>query len=321
MKTIVTHIGPDLDAITSIWFVKTFFSGWEEASLAFVPAGKTLGGKPPDDDPELLHVDTGFGAFDHHQSDADTCAAALVYEVIKKERGADGALERLVAVVNDVDHFREVFYPNPVADFWEFGLVAQIDGWRLLFSENPIKIVELGMQALDGIYKVMQNKIWAEKEIKENSIPFDTKWGKGWGGDRERRGGTSGTENGVCRGGTQGPEKGYIRIKTLPKPEIDLTGVFETLKADEPDATWFLHASRHMVLNGSSKNPDMKPTKKSLEEIIEVIKKYERLHFLQCHFRHNAVKTRLSGRRSSCDSRYQPAGAGAPVGHTQKARR
>ena len=122
MKTIVTHFGPDCDAITSIWLAKTFLQGWEEAALAFVPAGTTLGGAPPDDNPEILHVDTGFGRFDHHQSDADTCAAMLVYGEIKKQRGPDAALERIVGVINDIDHFREVFFPNPTADFWNFGL-------------------------------------------------------------------------------------------------------------------------------------------------------------------------------------------------------
>ena len=53
MKTIVAHIGPDCDAITSIWLVKMFFPGWEEASYAFVPAGTTLGKLPPDDNPEI----------------------------------------------------------------------------------------------------------------------------------------------------------------------------------------------------------------------------------------------------------------------------
>jgi hypothetical protein len=75
MKTVVTHIGPDLDAITSVWLVKTYFPGWEEAHMAFVPAGTTLRGEPPDSDPEIIHVDTGFGDFDHHQTDEDTCAA------------------------------------------------------------------------------------------------------------------------------------------------------------------------------------------------------------------------------------------------------
>ena len=181
MKTIVAHIGPDLDAIASIWLVKTYFPGWEEAMLAFVPAGNTLGGKPPDNDPEVIHVDTGFGKYDHHQTDADTCAALLVYEEVKKTHGADPAMERLLSVVNDIDHFREVFFPNPTADFWELGLVTQIDGWRLLYADNPMNIVDLGMQGLDGICKTFQNKVWAERELKEKGVEFETQWGKGIG--------------------------------------------------------------------------------------------------------------------------------------------
>jgi hypothetical protein len=273
MKTIVTHIGPDLDAIASIWLVKTFFPGWEEAMLAFVPAGNTLEGKSPDDNPEIIHVDTGFGKFDHHQNDADSCAALLVYEEVKKGHGADPAMERLLSVVNDIDHFREVFFPNPTADFWDLGLVTQIDGWRLLYSENPIKIVDLGMQALDGIYKTFQNKVWAEKELKEKGVEFETQWGKGMGVE-------TGNDEVVHLAQKMGyviavrkdPKKGYVRIKSLPKDEIDLEALYNKLKAEEPTATWFLHASHHMVLNGSSKNPDMRPTQKTLQQIIDVIK-------------------------------------------------
>lgn len=271
MKTIVTHIGPDLDAITSTWLVKTFLPGWEEASIAFVPAGTTLNKMIPESNPEILHVDTGFGKFDHHQTDADICASTLVYEEIKRVNGPDPVLERMVAVVNDVDHFREVFYPNAAADYWEFWVVGQIDGWRLLFADNPLQIMELGFQSLDGIYKVMLNKLWAEKELA-NGIEFTTRWGKGIGFDTvndevihqsQKRGYAV-----VIR---KDPKKGYVRIKTLPKPDIDLTELYERLKATEPEATWFLHASRHMILNGSSKNPDMKPSKRTLAELVAVI--------------------------------------------------
>ena len=273
MKTIVTHIGPDLDAIAGIWLIKMFFPGWEEASLGFVPAGNTLGGKPPDDNSEIIHVDTGFGKFDHHQNNADTCAALLVYEEVKRTRGTDPAMERLLALVNEIDHFREVFFPNPTADFWDLGLVTQIDGWRLLFADNPIKIVELGMQALDGIYKTFQNKVWAEKELKEKGVEFETKWGKGIGVE------TTNDETvhlaqkmGYAVAVRKDPKKGYVRIKSLPKDDIDLEALYNKLKSDEPDATWFLHASHHMVLNGSSKNPEMRPTKKTLQQIIDVMK-------------------------------------------------
>lgn len=271
MKTIVTHIGPDLDAITSTWLVKTFFPGWEEAALAFVPAGTTLNKMPPDSDPEILHVDTGFGRFDHHQTDADTCASMLVYDDIKKNQGIDPVLERMMAVINDVDHFREVFYPNAAADYWEFWLVGQIDGWRQMYADNPIKIMELGFESLDGIYKVMLNKIWAEKEMEKAQL-FETKWGKGMGfetvNDEVIH---QAQKRGVSVVIRKDPKKGYVRIKSLPKEEIDFTKLYERLKADEPESTWFLHASRHMVLNGSAKNPDMKPSKKTLAELINVI--------------------------------------------------
>lgn len=273
MKTIVTHIGPDLDAIMSVWLVKTFFPGWKEAAIAFVPAGKTFKNLPPDDNPELIHVDTGLGTFDHHQSDADTCASVLVYEEIVKTKGEDEALRRFVGVVNEIDHFREVFFPNPTADYWDLGIISQIDGWRLMHSEDPLKVVALGMDALDAIYKTFQNKVWAEAELKEKAVHFDSPWGKAFGIETTNDEVVHlGQKMGYAVVIRRDPRKGYVRIKSLPKDDIDLTGVYNTLKQKDPAATWFLHASRHMVLNGSAKNPDMRPTTLSLQEIIDVLK-------------------------------------------------
>lgn len=272
MKTIVTHIGPDLDAITSTWLAKTFLPGWEEAAIAFVPAGTTLNKMEPDSNPDILHVDTGFGKFDHHQTAEDTCASMLVYEEIKATQGADPVLERMVRVVNDVDHFREVFYPNAAADYWEFWMVGQIDGWRLIHAENPLRIMELGFASLDGVYKVMLNKMWAEKEL-ENATEFPIRWGKAAAFETvndevihqaQKRGFAL-----VIR---KDPKKGYVRIKTLPKETIDITPLYEKLKEADPKATWFLHASRHMVLNGSAKNPEMKPSSLTLQQLIDVTK-------------------------------------------------
>lgn len=273
MKTIVTHIGPDLDAITSVWLVKKFFRGWGEAVLAFVPAGNTLKGMEPDSDPEILHVDTGFGKFDHHQTNADTCASKLIYEEIVLTNGDDEALFRMIALVNETDHFREVFYPNATADYWDFSIIAQIDGWRLLYSEDPLKVVALGMDSLDGIYKTFQNKIWAEKELSQGT-EFNTKWGKAIALETTNDEVVHlGQKKGFALVIRKDPRKGYLRIKSLPKSEIDLEPIYNKLKEDEPEASWFLHASHHMVLNGSSKNPTMKPSRRPLSEIVETIKK------------------------------------------------
>ena len=42
MKRIVTHTSPDMDAITSVWFIKRYLSGWENAEVRFVPAGQPI---------------------------------------------------------------------------------------------------------------------------------------------------------------------------------------------------------------------------------------------------------------------------------------
>ena len=53
--------------------------------------------------------------------------------------------------------------------------------------------------------------------------------------------------------------------------DIDLTLVYEKLKKMDPQATWFLHVGRKMLLNGTPKNPKMVPTKLSLTDIIKVL--------------------------------------------------
>ncbi len=69
------------------------------------------------------------------------------------------------------------------------------------------------------------------------------------------------------------PRKGYVRIKARPDSGIDLTKTYEQLKKMDPSATWFLHASLKMLLNGSVKNPKMRPSTLSLSAIISVLEK------------------------------------------------
>lgn len=282
MKTIVTHIAPDVDAVTSIWLLMRFLPGWEKAEVKYVPAGKTLNNEIVDSDPDILHVDTGMGILDHHQTDEDTCAARRTLEYISKalsvkrkaesNKFPDEAVERLVDVVNDIDHFREVYYPNPTADFYDLNLVGILDGLKLLYPDNHQKLVDLSFLALDGIYKTFQNKIWAEDEIREKGIEFKTKWGKGLAietiNDETVR---IAQKQGYVLAVRKDPKKGFVRIKALPASQVDLTSCYNIYKKKDTKATWFLHASRKMVLNGSVKNPESKPTSLTLREIVEVL--------------------------------------------------
>lgn len=281
-KTIVTHFAPDVDAVTSVWLLKRFTTSWQDADVAFVAAGKTLNNDIVDSDINILHVDTGMGMLDHHQSDEDTCAAKRTLEYVRevKERKfysqnrSEEALDRLVEVVNDIDHFREVYFPNPAADFYDFGLVAILDGWKQLFGDDNEKIASLGMIVLDGIYKKFQDKVWAEKELQENGIQFQSRWGKGIAvetiNDEVVK---MAQRQGFVMAIRKDPKKGYVRIKAIPSSDADLSPYFAKLKKKDPEATWFLHASRKMLLNGSVKNPESRPSHLALSDIISLFSK------------------------------------------------
>lgn len=306
MKVIVAHASPDLDAISSVWVIKRFLQGWEDSQIKYVPAGETINGKIPENaiekigEDEVIHVDTGLGPLDHHQTKSDkVCAASLTWEYIKKTLTQHSenlreekieAVDRMIKVVVDVDHFKEVFWKNPTADHYEFNLVGILDGLKIMKPDQDDYYTQFVMEALDGILHEFENRIWAEKEIKENGKIFETRFGKGIGFETINDTVIKLAQKmGYVLVVRKDPRKGYVRIKGLPNSnnessprveagritnhDIDLTLVCEQLKKMDPEATWFLHIGKKMLLNGTTKNPKMKPTKLSLMEIIKVLEK------------------------------------------------
>ncbi len=314
MRRIVTHKSSDLDAITSVWLIKRFLTNWDSASVEFVNAGDKLEGEYQNageaieiiDGIETITVDTGMGALDHHQTaDNNCCGASLALDfvlthsdssLIKHDVRRD-AVKRIVELVIDDDHFQEVYYPDSSHDIYEFGLVAIIQGFKLENQKDDGALVEFMMVCLDSVLQNLEKKIWAENEIKEKGVEFDSKWGKAMAVE------TINDEvlklaqmQGYKLAVRKDPNGGFVRIKAIPdvrsknyevgikgedaKKEqeliktIDLTQAYEKLKEMDSEASWFLHASKRMLLNGSSKNPEMKGTKLTLPEVIEVLSKF-----------------------------------------------
>jgi len=297
MKIIVTHTAPDMDAVTGVWILKRFLPGWKDAEVKFVPAGSRLPSSRANEltdpiekigDNEVIHVDTGLGPLDHHQTaDDKVCGASRAWDYVRENSSEfkspedsdkivnrEQAISRMIQVVVDVDHFKEVFRPEPSADYHDFSVIGILDGLKLLKPDSDLYYVEFISEALDGLLRDFENKIWAEKEIEGNSTPFETVWGKGLGMETIN-------DDVIKTAQLQGfavvvrkdPRKGYVRIKANPQFDIDLTNIYEQLKKMDPDATWFLHVSRKMLLNGTPKNPKMVPTKLFLDQIISVLKK------------------------------------------------
>lgn len=279
MFTIVTHHIPDLDAIASVWMIKKFLPNWQDANVCYVPAGETLDKMTVDSDPHIMHVDTGFGFLDHHQTDSDTCAAKKTYRHIQKNVTKDEiweneALERMADVVNFYDHFREVTIPDIKADYHVFDCINIIDGLKSLYPLDNQKITDTGFIIMDAIYKMMQEKIWAEEILEKEGREFMSIWGKAIAfetiNDTVLK---LAQKSGFVIAVRKDPKKKYVRIKGLPGTKVDLSRIYEEMMHKDPQATWYLHASKKLLLNGSTRNPSMKPTRLTLTEIINILKK------------------------------------------------
>lgn len=309
MKIIVAHASPDWDAITSIWIIKRFLPNWENAKVMYVPAGERIKGSKmqiPNNnedeaierigDDEVIHVDTGMGPLDHHQiSDLHVCAASRTWDFVKKQHNGTekwfvkaDAIERIVQVVVLEDHFQQVYWPDAAADYHEFSLISLLQGIKYQKPGDDDFYTVFGMECLDAIQYAFENRIWAEKEILEKGIVFETRFGKAIG--IETMNDTVlklAQKMGYIIVIRKDPRSGFVRIKTVPRKadtteaelldknnpqNVDFTLICEKLKKMDPEATWFLHVSKKMLLNGTTKNPKMVPTKLSLQQIIDVVK-------------------------------------------------
>lgn len=303
MKIIVTHTSPDWDAIGSVWILRRFLPGWDEAKVEYVPAGqryKNLESKIQNsesgdviekiNDDEVIHVDTGMGPLDHHQvSDQSVCAASRCWDYVQQVqnskfkiqnddriRGQQEAISRIIKVIVEIDHFRECFWDNPTADYQEFSLIGILDGLKYMKPDQDEVYTSFGMQCLDALVHAFENRIAAEKEIAANGVPFETKWGKGIGYETINDTVVKLSQKmGYIVVVRKDPRKGYARIKVRPATgkadDLDLTLAYEKLKKIDPEATWFLHVSKKMLLNGTPKNPKMIPTKLTLKQLISVL--------------------------------------------------
>jgi len=306
VKIIVAHAAPDWDAIGSVWLIKSFLPGWKDAKVEFVPAGTRFGeakgyhGEDKEDpieligEDEIIHVDTGLGPLDHHQtSDQTVCAMTRTWDYVRAENEKSGsplrkehqeAVSRIAAIILAGDHFREVFWADPLADYHEFSLNGLLEGLKLSKPDQDDYCVVFGSACLDALTHTFESRIWAEKEIAENGIRFELKKKVSLPAGRQGIAFETINDNVIKLAQKMGyvlvirkdPRKGYVRIKARPASgkddDIDLTAAYEKLKVADSKATWFLHVSKKMLLNGTPKNPAMVPTTMTVQEIVDVIK-------------------------------------------------
>lgn len=276
-KTIVTHVSLDFDGIPAIWLLKKFHPDFADASLAFVPAGQTYNNQPPDSDPNIIHVDTGLGRFDHHQTADFTCAAQLVYEWLIQEgyvSANDEALARLIRIITELDQGWDNYkWPEAENDRYEFSLHNLLVGWKILYPKADDRHIELTIAGLEAVYKLLQFKVRAQREI-DAGRKFKTRWGEGVAVTSENQMILDlAIKEGFALAMTRDPARGNVRVTGANRANVDLTRAYEMCRKSDPEATWFLHASKVLLRNGSSRNPDMRATKLTIDEMIGILEK------------------------------------------------
>lgn len=302
MHIIVTHTSPDWDAIGSVWILKRYLPGWENAKVEFVPAGDRsprIGNKSREADEKIvveigedkiLHVDTGLTPLDHHQnSDTTLCSTSKSWQYvleqnkelhagvnnIKKDDRIE-AVQRVVDYIVELDHFKEVFWKDAASDIHEFSIYGILEGIKALHPNQDEYYASWGMEILDAMVRRFDSRIWAEREIEKGQA-FETRWGKGLALETINDSVIKLAQKmGYALVVRRDPRKGYVRIKAVPfregvTPNVNLTLAAEQFRKMDPEATWFLHVSNKMLLNGTPKNPKMVPTKLSLEQIVKVL--------------------------------------------------
>lgn len=280
MKKIFTHINPDTDAIAGAWLIKKFLPGWEEAEIGFVEASDSIvANEVVDANPDVLYVDVGRGKLDHHQTGTYLSATSLCWQFIKDLRRnqpvaqhEQQAVEELIEVVTQIDNGYDLSWEEVNTARYQFQLHTILSGLRGL-GKSDEELLAFGFDALDAVLLNIRGKERALEDLN-NGIEFTTPWGKGIAV-------TSGNKSVLWVGEAKGyvvvvkkdKEKGAVEIYSRFDSNVDLTKAYNKFKEMDPESDWFLHASRKLLLNQASVNPNMRPTKLTLNQIIEVLKK------------------------------------------------
>ncbi len=284
-KIIVTHHAPDLDAITSCWLLKRFDAVcYNQAKVFFVNPGEKLEESKIIDLKvnlsEVVYVDTGGGPFDHHDKVRALqmiCASSLIYQqlLIKyPDLKNDLALKEIIDYAIEIDHFRDIYWPQADNVRYLFMLAEIIRGAEFTYLNNDESQLHFGLTCLDNVYAGLKNFVKARETFKEKGQVFIIKDGRALAietrNDELLR---FGLKKGLVLVLRKDPVSGIVRIKVNPKSNLKLQNLYQEIIKVDSLGFWFLHPNQKILINGSKKNLNQRPTPLTLDFLIKLVKK------------------------------------------------
>lgn len=269
MKTLVTHINPHLDDIAAIWLIKKFFPDFKKAKVKFVSAEKAYSGVKDDED--TLYIGIGRGKYDEHKGDIGESAMSLVWKDLKN-KGLAPENEIEVKAIEAIVRWNTLIDTAKIPS-WEYD-DFDIDNFIRSYKNDPkdsLKTVELGEEILDRVFPVLVKKQSGLKDWPKR-IEFKSKWGKSVGIESASFGRSHAYKLGFQVVVVLSPKDHYIGITAPGLSDNDLTPIYLKLKEAEPGTGWFLHHAKKMVLCGSASAPEVKRSKLSLNQVIDIVR-------------------------------------------------
>lgn len=287
-QLIVTHHAPDLDAIGSTWMLKRFEQQkYADAKIAFVNPGETISIDEAHDLGfelhDVVHVDTGFGRFDHHQPENGSkriSATSLTYDFVcsrSKDLENDQALAIISDFITEIDHFEEIHWPDAGNYRYSMMLHELVRGIEFLTPHDDDSQMQFGLQCLDVTYAVMTQQVKAREIVDEKGQEFKI-------GSLKCLALETRNDDTIKVAQKQGfelvikkdPKQGNIRIKVRPDCQLILKPLYDAIKEVDSVGHWYYHASGKMLINGSRKMLSQIPSPLTLDEVVTLAK--ETLH-------------------------------------------
>lgn len=270
-KILVTHVRPHLDDIAGIWLYQKYVPGWKKARVEFVPTSadgaKPFGGKPVDSDPNVVHVGIARGEFDEHKGNIGKSASLLVFENLKKSGHLPEdalirrALRRVVDYVLDEDLGKRKGLTS-----WPYEIGAVI-----MWIPDSDERLAVGSRLLEALLYLFKDYEKLDIDWKYKKV-FRTKWGKGVGVVSDQKGSMRAYDEGYVLVVQVDEKRGYRSIRAHANSRVDLTNAYKKAKKIEPQADWYLHHSKRMLICGSDVAPQSARSKLTLPQLIALMK-------------------------------------------------
>jgi hypothetical protein len=265
IKTIITHLGVDLDAVSSVWAAKQFIPGARHAIVEFRPADWT----PPDDfntsEHLILDMRAGLKGDQNDEGLVHSCFAGIVRTYASKDDQT--ALQHLVRFIDTQDMYGSVVHhlfpdlSHTHSQMLNFtGINAVLRCLQSMNPKNDLLVYEKMSEIFSGMLKTGRARIRAIQEamnarlFKNGAIAIVY---------NQREYGTNAVlfENGVRI--IIYVDKNNIGIirRSDERTRTDHEVFREVVASEHEEAEWFAHPSGFLYCRGSRKAPASTPSK------------------------------------------------------------